>query len=224
MNPPIPNDDYELSEVFEKWLTHMTTLESIGADYKLATPFKFAAVRVLMINKVDRFDQIKEQVKGTMPPGLPQEKLQDEMFSATIAKLREYITDKRLESNMARKNADDMDTGGVNDNNNHDHKHDHNHDHDPDHNHDDHPSGHDEWGYPNEVNAFGKAGYYKGYKGGKGGKGKDGKGSGCYKCGEPGHIARDCPHPPNKGQPKGKGKCYNCGEAGHIARNCPYPP
>ena len=42
-----------------------------------------------MTNKVDRFDQTKEQVKAAMPPGIPTEKIQEEMFNATVAKLRD---------------------------------------------------------------------------------------------------------------------------------------
>lgn len=37
----------------------------------------------------------------------------------------------------------------------------------------------------------------------------------CHKCGETGHMARDC---------ENDAVCYNCGETGHLARECPRPP
>ena len=58
MKSPVPKADYELSEVSEKWLTQMTRLENIGEDDKLSIPFKLAALRILMTNKVDKFYQI----------------------------------------------------------------------------------------------------------------------------------------------------------------------
>ncbi|XP_039049095.1 glycine-rich protein 2-like [Hibiscus syriacus] len=66
---------------------------------------------------------------------------------------------------------------------------------------------------------YGGAGYGGGRGGGYGGGrgGGYGGGSGCFKCGESGHLARDC------GQGGGGGgglACYNCGGSGHFARDC----
>ena len=97
----------------KKWLTQMTLLENIGNDYKLSIPFKLAALRILMTNKVDKFDQIKEQAKNSVPSDTKEEEKQEEVFNQTVLKLREYITDKRLEANFHKKNADDMDIGFI---------------------------------------------------------------------------------------------------------------
>lgn len=74
-----------------------------------------------------------------------------------------------------------------------------------------------------------------GYGGGGGGGRGGGRGGGsvCFRCGESGHIARDCTQG-GGGYGGGGGRyggggggggrgggCYTCGEEGHFSRECP---
>ncbi|KAD4384746.1 hypothetical protein E3N88_24914 [Mikania micrantha] len=44
---------------------------------------------------------------------------------------------------------------------------------------------------------------------------------GCFRCGEPGHFKRDCPHVKNSGDEVPK-SCFECGNPGHIKKDYPH--
>nr|BAB12217.1 vasa homolog [Ciona savignyi] len=87
----------------------------------------------------------------------------------------------------------------------------------------------DDGGFGSKPNSgFGKSnfdddtGFGGGFGSSSGGGFGDTRGSsrskGCFKCGEEGHMSRECPQ--GGGGSRGKG-CFKCGEEGHMSRECP---
>ncbi|EFJ05215.1 hypothetical protein SELMODRAFT_187582 [Selaginella moellendorffii] len=79
-----------------------------------------------------------------------------------------------------------------------------------------------------DAGGFGSGGGGGGRFGGGGGRSGGGRGDGCFKCGQSGHISRDCPSGGGGGGGRGGGgggrNCYNCQQSGHIAKDCPNAP
>ena len=48
-----------------------------------------------------------------------------------------------------------------------------------------------------------------------------GNSDGCFNCGKPGHIAKNCRAPRNNSQPEII--CHNCGKRGHLTKDCRAP-
>ncbi|PKA63981.1 Putative F-box/LRR-repeat protein 23 [Apostasia shenzhenica] len=80
----------------------------------------------------------------------------------------------------------------------------------------------DDFGRNRAVDVTGPGGgFVKGSGGdvGRGNNGSRGFGRSCHRCGEVGHIARNCSL--SSIGFGGVGPCYSCGEMGHLARQCP---
>ena len=205
MHPSPPKREEEVAGALERWAEQVKFIEKHGAQYKLNTVFKYAALKMILVGDIKRYYEAYLESHVKVKPD-------EDDFDRDLKQVLEFAVKKRLED---RRTHDPMDVGHVDDQS-------HQHDHE-----EEGSCSNDHWG----VDAVGK-GKGKG-KGGKGKsnvqcwicgqyghvqsecpKGK-GKGKTCWHCGKPGHLARDCPsNPKGKGKGnKGKGKgMYGFGE------------
>ncbi|KAL6980301.1 hypothetical protein U1Q18_021943 [Sarracenia purpurea var. burkii] len=78
------------------------------------------------------------------------------------------------------------------------------------------------WADKNKQESWERSSTFDGGRGSGGGRGRGGT-NGCFKCGETGHMARDCSQSGGGGGRGGGGggnSCFKCGETGHMARDC----
>ena len=200
MHPHPVKHEYDIADALEKWSEQERSLRAHGDDYKLSPVFKITALRVLMSCKREQFELFEREARAKH-----NDKVSDAMFDDLYMKIREYSQQRRLEELTKKSRGDPMDVSQLQQDQNREQW--------------------DQWGqnaseYNAYINALGKG---KGISKGKG-KGKaSGKSSAnlqCYKCGEFGHFAANCPSRSAKGQGKSP-TCWHCGVPGHTYWACP---
>ena len=209
LSPKDPKKDDEVSGALNGWLEQLRIVED-QPYYVLSPLMKFIAVRMLMDNKKDVFEQAESRVQVDDTP--------TEQFNVVINYIREWANRRRLDATFKRKD-DAMEVDEVNSAQLADYRHD---------------CSSQDWSM-GDLDALGKGkaqgkGWVKGGK--KGGKGP----VQCWTCGEWGHTSLNCPYvKSSKGTGKGgitfttKGQkgspreltCWNCGGVGHPTSLCP---
>ena len=64
MNPQPPKQESELSAVFESWIGQLLLVESQGQSYRLPAAYKITSLRMIMSNKLDKYDDMLQSVES----------------------------------------------------------------------------------------------------------------------------------------------------------------
>ena len=220
MNPGTPKKDEDIHQILEKWVKEVQALEGMGVA-SLPSEFKMTSLKIIMLSHADRFDSI---LKTVSRPGLPGDERVKEMIDLIrdfAAELRmrnlkpsaspfvdeignhEGTMPHECEYYDAWDGADEWHSNQESW-----------------HWDDEHQVFAMAKG---KAKGKGKP-YFTSWKGkGKGkGKGQGGKGKGpSWNTWTPAAPWQQQPYSPGQ---EGR-TCFKCGEAGHIAANCPqYPP
>ena len=192
--------------------------------YEMSPPYKIAALGKIMCYRKETFETYEAQAKAEAP-GITKADY-EKRFSIIYEKMHDYAQKRRLEVNANIK--DMMDISVVQQS-----KTDEGLEWDPDAQENTYYNNgtwvnniHDppDYGWSQFDNSTGEtdinASQSKGFGKGKG----SGKGT-CFKCGQPGHMARNCQSTEileGKGKGKGKGsrQCFICCTSGHLAAPC----
>ena len=88
-HPPATKKGDEILVVIEQWMRELRQIEEHAAEYRLPPMFKITTLKLIMINKMDRFDAIDRQFKDEQDMGLK--------FNTMIAEVKAYASELGLQ-------------------------------------------------------------------------------------------------------------------------------